>query len=460
MTTEEKYKAALERAKRLRESEFQTMNAKRVVDEIFPELAETEDERVIKWIASYIHKGVFNEEEHPKALRAIEWLEKQKLSEWSDLDKEMLESIIERGSVEVPPHTRALCSDHILWLQWLKEGRIAPKQKEQKPAEKQDYSGLNDLERAIHRGFLCAGVENVPVTIIKETAQEFLVQMKPAERSLEDDHIIGFVYDLLNEIEWKENWAMSKDECLRLLNNYSPQKPAEWSDTDNIGWADAFACVHRAKKEAKNEEEFQNVLTAEEWLKEIKFKYCANPVKQELSEEDEKNFECCLRIVRVWEEDYNYSNFLYSTWLKSLPERFNLQPKQAWSEEDERMRQTAIEACKTVAEDYENSNSRFFKCKDWLKSLSPQPKAELTLLDQNIINAAVAFVEQNDHFNCWGGIDKQLVIKALRSLKPHWKPSEEQMKTLCTIEQILRKDKRIALADIVNTLYNDLKQRM
>jgi len=39
-----------------------------------------------------------------------------------------------------------------------------------------------------------------------------------------------------------------------------------------------------------------------------------------------------------------------------------------WSEEDERMRQTAIEACKVVINDYENSNSRFYKCKDWLEN--------------------------------------------------------------------------------------------
>ena len=59
---------------------------------------------------------------------------------------------------------------------------------EQKPVEKQDYSGLNDLERAIHRGFLCAGVENVPVTIIKETAQDCLAHM-PAW-SEEDEEMI------------------------------------------------------------------------------------------------------------------------------------------------------------------------------------------------------------------------------------------------------------------------------
>ena len=48
-----------------------------------------------------------------------------------------------------------------------------------KPLQKeQDYSDLSDLERAIHRGFLCAGVENVPVAIIKETAKEAMADLE------------------------------------------------------------------------------------------------------------------------------------------------------------------------------------------------------------------------------------------------------------------------------------------
>lgn len=58
---------------------------------------------------------------------------------------------------------------------------------DEKPAERQDYSCLNELEGAIHRGFLSAGVENVPVAIIKETEQECLAQMKLAEWSEEDE---------------------------------------------------------------------------------------------------------------------------------------------------------------------------------------------------------------------------------------------------------------------------------
>lgn len=37
-----------------------------------------------------------------------------------------------------------------------------------------ETTGLSDFERAIYRGLLSAGVENVPVTIVKETAQECL----------------------------------------------------------------------------------------------------------------------------------------------------------------------------------------------------------------------------------------------------------------------------------------------
>lgn len=56
-------------------------------------------------------------------------------------------------------------------------------------------------------------------------------EQKPETRDADDLQLLGFIYDLLNEIEWNDNWAMSKDECLRRLNNYRPQKPA-WSEED------------------------------------------------------------------------------------------------------------------------------------------------------------------------------------------------------------------------------------
>lgn len=138
MTTEEKaraYDEALKRAKAAIDIAADKDLVGGVVRTIFPESRESEDERIRKeMIAYFAHRADVT-------------------------------AFIDEGE------------DCKRWISYLE------KQKERKPAEKQDYSGLTDLERSIHRGFLSAGVENVPVTIIKETAKECLAQMKPAEWS-------------------------------------------------------------------------------------------------------------------------------------------------------------------------------------------------------------------------------------------------------------------------------------
>ena len=131
--------------------------------------------------------------------------------------------------------------EHLAYLKKQKEQKAIPIPppcwesaiQEQKPVEKQDYSGLTDFERAIHRGFLCAGVENVPVTIIKETAQECLAQIKPAEWSEEDEEN----RQLINAILWnsigkhiedsKYDFTVTQGDATKLiqwLKSLRPQK--------------------------------------------------------------------------------------------------------------------------------------------------------------------------------------------------------------------------------------------
>ena len=104
--------------------------------------------------------------------------------------------------------------------------------KEQKPVEKQDYSGLTDFEPAIHRGFLCAGVENVPVTIIKETAQDCLAKQK-AEWSEEDEVNIGWLIAYLKG----DNAGEYYDEMMResladwLENRFKSIRPS-WKPSE------------------------------------------------------------------------------------------------------------------------------------------------------------------------------------------------------------------------------------
>ena len=100
MNYEEKYNEALKRARAnyKADKEMGFLESCDMLELIFPELAESEDERIRKWIASYIHHGVFTEEEHPMALKAVEWLEKQQEQkpEWSEEDEKMKERLITR----------------------------------------------------------------------------------------------------------------------------------------------------------------------------------------------------------------------------------------------------------------------------------------------------------------------------------------------------------------------------
>ena len=121
-------------------------------------------------------------------------------------------------------------------------------------------------------------------------------------------------------------------------------------------------------------------------------------------------------------------------WLKEL--KGYKEQKTAWSEEDKTMIENIIDTINMSIEDCDvddiGTNARFSleKERDWLKSLKSrvQPKVELTQLDKNILEAAIAFVEQNNHFNCWRGVDKHTVLSALHSLRywNQWKPSKAQ----------------------------------
>lgn len=77
---EKLYNEALERARKIHNEILnnEIIGFPDQIREIFPQLRESEDERIRKWIVSYIHHGVFTEDEHPMALKAVEWLEKQK----------------------------------------------------------------------------------------------------------------------------------------------------------------------------------------------------------------------------------------------------------------------------------------------------------------------------------------------------------------------------------------------
>lgn len=137
-----------------------------------------------------------------------------------------------------------------------------------------------------------------------------------------------------------------------------------------------------------------------------------------------------------------------------------------WSEEDERMRQTAIEACKTVAADYENSNARFYKCKEWLESLRPQPQQNMSIyfmmyLDEHRPDGKMCLsnAECNQIEVAFKNQDWDIILKYAEKYLPRWKPSGEQMAALFSELPVVKGcgDKA---QNILESLYEDLKKLM
>ena len=245
-TIEEKAKAydeALERARQKIDAGLLTEDD---LSYIFPEFRESEDERIRKELLDFVRSfWAEHKEKLPQVNRWVTYLEKQKKQEpeikyvYPKFRKgDVIEPITPNGYftpvriVNIYDGSYSCRSDDgkaylSLPIKHEDEYRLV----KQKPAEKQDYSGLNDLERAIHRGFLCAGVENVPVTIIKETARECLAQMNPAEWSEEDERyingLIGLIEDIKVGISPKLR-GVTADRCITFLKSLRPSwKPSE-----------------------------------------------------------------------------------------------------------------------------------------------------------------------------------------------------------------------------------------
>ena len=119
----------------------------------------------------------------------------------------------------------------------------------------------------------------------------------------------------------------------------------------------------------------------------------------------------------------------YENFLNSLPERFNLQPKQEWSEEDERIRKFLV---------------KYFE----FYQSHPALTLDVNIWQGEKVSNILAYFER---------------LKSLRP-QPHWKPSEEQIQALTVaIDEAARCEEpywRDSLHDVLLSLHTDLKKLM
>ena len=135
-------------------------------------------------------------------------------------------------------------------------------------------------------------------------------------------------------------------------------------------------------------------------------------IVEQWSEEDRHNLNSVISLVHNT-TDGAWGSCIgdrIETWLKSLPERFNLQSKQEWSEEDEKMRENIISDlryfrdCETDEEavsDYDDEIA-------WLKDIS---------LNHKKFTEAVYKLWSND----WSDEDKEALDMCLDAIPKRWK---------------------------------------
>lgn len=160
----------------------------------------------------------------------------------------------------------------------------------------------------------------------------------------------------------------------------------------------------------------------------------------EWSKEDEGMINCIISTLCEESHGGRETNERMVNWLeklrKFLTERVNLQLKQEWSEEDEKMIKVLESIIRYIVEVVdkdvlERFGTNYEELFSWFKFFRSQPKQEWSEEDEKILNSILGDIGIAD--KKMGGAPTYVTKRNwLESLRPqlYWKPSEEQMEAL------------------------------
>ena len=234
MDYKQKYEEALERARKINSGEGVAAPSDYTICEtIFPELKESDDERIRKEIIQSIQDNMCIIHKD----KCIAWLEKQGEQKFPSLsEKEIvcLKRILDFLREEHNSYTGKDFTNEIAVLEWL----------------------------IIH-----------PVLVHSSELQQNQGEQKPAwskENICYYDDICEILINLINSPKSNVNKdVVQKDlDWLRSVKE-SQLKPA-WSEEDENGFGDALWAIQQARTIAKNENEMGGLWYAEKWLKSLK----------------------------------------------------------------------------------------------------------------------------------------------------------------------------------------------
>lgn len=412
-------------------------------------VSESNDKRIIREILETLRYGLAFEESvlMPGATttlkEAIAYLEKQK--EHTNIE---LQKAFEKSKIDFALEEKKQASDYAesilptsvaygeneneYKLHKIIEAAYIAGQKEQKPAE-YEKPLLSKFEQAIYD---CAWGK-VTCKPEGETQEEY------AKRWAE--HLLLMVRD------WADDYIDSQIESAKRKaydkGKADAEQLAEWSEKNKTnGWTGVdlkryLSCLQRLGTGNSQQPETIN----SKWFKE----HCHPQQRQAWNEEDEKHINWVI-------EHFRQSGELYHDlidWLTQLTKRLNLQSNQGWSEEDKVMLNNIIRIIhmKSIMPlDEMDDRSKYKKYEDFLKSLPErfnlQPKQEWSEEDEGmyeLFSFVIELVENcpdKEKVKNWiKEIKGRFINSDYRSVGLHyilknnsksWKPSEEQMKCL------------------------------
>lgn len=266
MTTEEKAKAydmALEAArKELGVDRKEWGVIQRVLRNIFPELRESEDERIrneiIAFIKQALHSGGGISVPKEKEDRWLAYLEKQK--------------------------------DHF---------RDDTKMVEQKPAEKE--TTLNGFEKALDSFLFDFAHSSITDCEPKEYVKNHSAYLLKAAYKELNAQLKQDLFEAQQEGR-REGYEAAKNEL----------KPVEWLEEDEVYLQDALWCVNQAAKIARGENDMGACWSAERWLKSLRPQHHWKPNDEQL-----RPLEYAIDYFKKKRNDTTYLESLYND-LKKL----------------------------------------------------------------------------------------------------------------------------------------------
>jgi polyhydroxyalkanoate synthesis regulator phasin len=261
--------------------------SREAAEKIFPELRESEDERIRKSLIGLVEQFMADERKE----KTLAWLEKQK---------------------------------------------------EQKPADisdLRDWKFIVDAVLTEHEGI--GQYLDKPETerIAKKLQGRFsLPQSKSVEWSEEDKLWLSEVYFAIDHSMYSEIERQAMKKYIDYLRYQSQPKPAEWSEEDKLHYANILEALEYVKGCKSDYDKIEALKSDIAWLKSRRYQ-----PKQEWSEEDEKIRKALVAFLEMDTGYFACDGFTKDDiiqWLKSP----RPQPKAEWSKEDEDML-SAIEYC-------------------------------------------------------------------------------------------------------------------